>query len=100
MSNAVLTIGVHISELPKFLLEDTDESTHSLWVLYCLDDESTLFIPFLWVKWPVILLLEHPQLKNARIKPHILIFWCLLSGILNLLIDMEDQMVVDLFVVN
>jgi hypothetical protein len=37
--------GVHISELPKFLAKDPDESTHSLQVFDPFDDNSSLFIP-------------------------------------------------------
>ena len=37
--------GVHISELPKFLMEDPDKSTHSLQVLDPFNDASPLFIP-------------------------------------------------------
>ena len=37
--------GIKISELPKFLAEDPDDSTHSLQVVDPLDDSSPLFIP-------------------------------------------------------
>ena len=37
--------GIKISEMPEFLAEDPDESTHSLQVVDPLDDSSPLFIP-------------------------------------------------------
>ena len=81
--------GVHISELPKFLAEDPDESTHSLQVLTPLMMIVHCSFLWLWVEWPVTSLLGNPQLKNRRMKPHILtLIWRLKnpSEILNPLI--------------
>ena len=66
--------GIKISELPKFLAEDPDESTHSLQVVDPLDDSSPLFIPlsltgvtsYFQVRKPTI-----AEWENEAAYPHI-----------------------------